>query len=150
MRFATSLAMVSFRWFTQLALLIMLLGGAIALHPPACAEEAGLVGYWPLRGDCRDHSGNGNHGINHGVDLETGRFNGRGAHIEIPARESLRLGTGDFTIVASIYTDEVVNDTLGDVVSFYDASRRRGVTLNLKASSGGYQSSGDDRHVYFG
>jgi hypothetical protein len=41
-----------------------------------------------------------------------------------------------------VFTDEIVDDTLGDVVSLYDPRRRRGVTLNLKASSGGYQSSG--------
>lgn len=44
-----------------------------------------LVGYWPLRGDCLDHSGNGHHGRNHGVHLETGDFDGRDSHIEVPA-----------------------------------------------------------------
>ena len=29
--------------------------------------SAGLVGDWKLAGDCRDHSGKGNHGIIHGV-----------------------------------------------------------------------------------
>jgi len=35
-------------------------------------------------------------------------------------------------------------------LSKYDPSKRRGFTLNIKASSGGYQSQGDDKHVYFG
>ena len=132
------------------AALFVSVSAAIGGAATAGADESGLIGYWPLRGDCRDHSGNGHHGINYGVDLETGTFNGRGAYIEIPVRDSLRLGAGDFTIVASVYLNAVVDDTIGDVVSFYDPRRRRGVTLNIKASSGGYQSSGDDRHVHFG
>lgn len=109
-----------------------------------------LVGYWKLRGDCRDRSGQANHGANHGVDLATGSFDGRASWIEIPSSESLRLGTGDFSISAWVKTAAVVDDTLGDVVSLFDPRTRRGTTLNLKASSGGYQSSGDDRHVHFG
>lgn len=115
-------------------------------HP----SSKGLLGYWKLIGDCRDHSGNGNHGVNYGVNLENGSFNGRGAHIEIPHHDSLSLGTEDFSICASVYTEKDIDDVLGDVVSKYDPSRRKGFTLNLKSSSGGYQSSGDDRHVYFG
>jgi hypothetical protein len=34
--------------------------------------EAGLVGHWKLRVDCRDYSGHANHGVNHGVVLENG------------------------------------------------------------------------------
>ncbi|MFM7072315.1 MAG: LamG-like jellyroll fold domain-containing protein [Planctomycetota bacterium] len=152
-RLATSVAITPSRLLAALMtgiLIVAKLDGASTGVGCAQAEEPGLVGHWPLQGDCRDHSGHGLHGINHGVDLATGLFNGRNAYIEIPASDSLRLGTGDFTIVASVFTDEIVDDTLGDVVSLYDARRRRGVTLNLKASSGGYQSSGDDRHVYFG
>lgn len=112
--------------------------------------QRGLAGYWPLRGDCRDHSGHRHEGENHGADLKTGSFNGRDAFVEVPASEALQLGLRDFTISAWVHTDELVDDTLGDVFSWYDPKLRRGVTLNLKASSGGYQSSGDDRHVYFG
>jgi hypothetical protein len=35
-----------------------------------------LVGHWPLRGDARDHSGHGNHGIAHGSRAADSRFNG--------------------------------------------------------------------------
>jgi hypothetical protein len=124
-------------------------GGEPERHPPASLAD-GLVGHWKLRGDCRDSSGRGHHGINHGVDLQAGRFDGRGAWIEVPDAESLRLAKGDFTVAAWVHTDPVVDDTIGDVVSLFDPRRRRGFTLNIKASSGGYQSSGDDRHVSFG
>jgi len=114
------------------------------------SAERGLLGCWKLIGDCRDHSGNGNHGVNHGVDLKTGSFNGRGAYIEVPASDSLELGKMDFSICAWVYTEQDINDVLGDIVSKYDPTLRKGFTLNLKSSSGGYQSAGDDRHVYFG
>ena len=53
--------------------------------------QHGLAGYWKLQGDCRDHSGGGHHGINHGVDLQSGAFDGRGAFIEVPAKDALQL-----------------------------------------------------------
>ena len=56
----------------------------LAVAHAALAEEPTLIGRWKLNGDCRDHSGQGNHAINHGVDLETGRFNGQGAYLEVP------------------------------------------------------------------
>ena len=112
--------------------------------------ENGLVGYWKLHGDCRDHSGHENHGVNHGVNLKTGGFDGRGAFIEVPDDKSLSLGRGEFSISAWVHTEKDVNDVLGDVISKYDPSRRKGFTLNLKSSSGGYQSCGDDQQIHFG
>ena len=38
-------------------------------HTAAVAADPGLVGHWKLQGDCIDYSGQGNNGINHGVDL---------------------------------------------------------------------------------
>ena len=58
-----------------------------------CAEP-GLVGHWKLQGDCRDSSGHGNDGVNHGVDLDRGGFDGAQAYIEIPSSDSLKLGKG--------------------------------------------------------
>lgn len=121
-----------------------------AIAAPPLELERDLMGYWKLRGDCRDHSGQGHHGINHGVDLSTGAFNGRGAYIEIPAAENLRLGAGDFTVSAWVHTDKIVDDRLGDIFSWYDPALRRGVNLTMYSSAGGYQSTGDDRHVSFG
>lgn len=122
-------------------------------NPPAQSPvelERGLIGYWKLVDDCRDHSGHGHHGTNHGVDLNSGTFNGRSAYIEVPTSDSMQLGRDDFTFSAWVQTEKIVDDTLGDVLSWYDPQRRCGVTLNLYSSAGGYQSTGDDRHVSFG
>lgn len=112
--------------------------------------EAGLVGHWKLQGDCRDHSGHGNDGVNHGVGLADGTFDGVGAYIEVPNHSSLNFGTSDFTIAARIHTEAEVNDILGDLFDKYDSDSRRGITLSLKSSAGGYQSQGTDRNVVFG
>ena len=72
---------------------------------------AGLVGYWPLRGDCQDHSSNGLHGVNHGVRREDAAFDGRGAYIEIPASAKLELGAGHFTLAAWVRTEHDIDET---------------------------------------
>jgi Concanavalin A-like lectin/glucanases superfamily len=112
--------------------------------------EPGLVGYWTLQGDCRDHSGNGNHGVNHGVKLDSGAFDGIGAFVEVPSSASLRLGTSDFSLCAWIYTEKELDDVVGDVLDLYDPSLRRGITLSVSSSGSGYQGQGSDRLVCFG
>ena len=131
--------------------LIFVFGALVVSYPPeaSCADSS-LVGYWKLQGDCRDYSGHETHGINHGVDLKHGKFDGEQAYIEVPASESLRLGTGDFAICAWIYTEKELDDIVGDVLDMYDPAQRRGITLTINSSAGGYQSQGTDRHVHFG
>lgn len=114
-----------------------------------------LVGHWKLRGDCRDESGNGNHGVNHGVIFDRGLdgggvFNGRDAWIEAPNRAALRLGTGDFTLSAWVHAGTEPDGATGDVLDLYDPAARRGVTLTLDPGGAGYQGPGSDRRVHFG
>lgn len=127
-------------------------GGALATEPAAnsSAIGRGLVGHWKLQGDCRDHSGHGNDGVNHGVKLDDGSFDGKSAYIEVPSNGSLKLGTGDFSICAKIYTPQELGDIVGDVIDMYDPETRRGITLSINSSAGGYQSQSTDRHVHFG
>ena len=96
----------------KLALIVMpimsaaLCGEAQSSDPAAVSTRAaaitdselanGLVGHWKLQGDCRDYSGKGNHGVNHGVKLEDGTFDGVSGYIEVPNHPSLDLGSGDF------------------------------------------------------
>jgi hypothetical protein len=125
---------------------------ALALLCPSAANcaEPELVGHWKLRGDCQDSSGHNNHGTNHGVDLDRGAFDGEGTYIEVPASDSLKLGTGDFAICTWLDTPKELDDIVGDVVDIYDPAARRGITLTINSSAGGYQSQGTDRHVHFG
>jgi hypothetical protein len=119
---------------------------------PAAAifAEPGLVGHWKLKGDCRDYSGHENHGVNHGVELDNGIFDGASAYIGVPASDSLKFGTKDFSFCAHIHTDEQLDDIVGDVMEMYDPDTRRGITLSINSSAGGYQSQGTDRHIHFG
>jgi hypothetical protein len=130
--------------------LFFILGMAWLASGVATAAERVLVGHWKLRGDCQDYSGSENHGVNHGVDLATGAFDGVGSYIEVPADESLKLGTGDFALCAWINTEKQLDDIVGDVLDLYDPDARRGITLSVNSSAGGYQCQGTDRHVHFG
>jgi hypothetical protein len=114
------------------------------------ADEAGLVGHWPLRRDVQDHSGHSNHGIGHGAGVETGEFNGRDARVEIPHSPNLRMGTTDFAMLAWIHTERKCGDAIGDIVTKFDAHGRNGWNLSLAASAAGYNSSGDSKYVHFG
>ncbi len=129
----------------------LLLAAMIMFLAPAHAQPTDqLVGYWPLAGDCQDHSGHGNHGVNHNVVLADGTFDGESSHIEVPPSDSLRFGAGDFTLSAWVHTDEQIDDAVGDVLDLYDPQLRRGITLSLNSSASGYLSQCADRHVYFG
>lgn len=114
------------------------------------ADVPGLVGHWTLQGDCQDHSGRGNHGVNRGVDLAHATFDGNGAHIEVPSSDSLRFGADGFSLSAWIHTDAALDDAIGDVLECYDPKLRRGITLSVNSSASGYLSQCADRHVYFG
>jgi hypothetical protein len=115
--------------------------------------DAGLVGHWRLDGDCRDHSGRGNDGINHGADLGAGdgaAFDGRGGWIEVPDGPSLRFGTGDFSVAAWIHTDRNLVDLPGDLVSKYDPVNRRGFQFGLPTLAGVTSAQSNFRNVLFG
>jgi hypothetical protein len=112
--------------------------------------DKGLVGYWKITGDGRDYSENGLDAVNHGVDLKTGEFNGRDAYLEIANSPKLKLGDGDFTIAAEVYTEKDVDDVLGDLVSKFDPATRRGFNLTFTSNTSGYNSESNTRHLFFG
>ena len=112
-----------------------------------------LIGHWPLTGDTRDVSGNGNHGDNRGADLSApdgARFDGRSSHILVPDSPSLRLGTDDFTLSARVYTERQVDDPIGDILSKYCPDQRRGFSLGFKRHSAACTSLANWRNVHFG
>ncbi len=127
---------------------LFLAGSAGAL----VASDLSLAGNWKLQGDARDHSGNGNHGRNVGVNLTSpgARFDGRGAYIEVPDAPSLNLGTDDFTISLRVETAADLDDTLGDLLSKYDGEDRRGFNLSIKHNAGVTGSQANYRNLHFG
>jgi hypothetical protein len=116
----------------------------------ATAEEKNLVGYWKLRGDCRDYSGHDHHGKNHGVDLETGAFDGRDAYIEIPDTKDFAFDGNDFSIAAEVSTDANLDDFFGSLLSKFDPEFRRGFHLSFTGNSSGYNAQSDTRQLAFG
>lgn len=129
----------------------LLIGGfAVLLASTAPGAEPRLVGYWKLQGDCQDHSGNGHHGINHDVDLQTSDFNGSNSYIEVQSSPALGFGTGDFSIAAWVHTQQELNDVLGDVVTKFDPAKRNGFNLTINAGNPGYNSQSNVRNLFFG
>jgi len=67
----------------------------------------------------------------------------------IPADQSPKLGTGDFSI--SVWARADATDRItGDLVSQYDARKRRGFHLTLKSNPGVTSSVANWRHLQFG
>ncbi len=122
--------------------------------------DSGLVGYWPLAGDCQDCSTMGNHGVNHGIALDAGgrdgtagtaaMFDGRDAHIEVPDSESLHLGAGDFAVSVWVKTHDKLDDVIGSIISKYDPALRKGFNLSINNHAGMTSSQSNYRNVHFG
>ncbi len=139
--------------------------GFVLTGPPGLAQEpgskldSGLVGHWQLQGDAKDSSGQGNHGVVHGVDLAAAgpggkprtaaRFNGRDDWIEVPASKSLRLGKEDFSIAVWVHTAKELDDVLGDIAGQFDPATGRGFHLGI-ANANVTTSQANYRQVYFG
>ena len=134
------------RTFATLA--IWYLSTGVGLADP----QAGLVGHWKLVGDCRDDSGQGNHGVNHGADLGAGdaRFDGIDDFIEVPGTKALSLGKKDFSIAVWVHTEAELTDVLGDILSKYDPATRTGMTLSIINSAGVTSSQANYRNLSFG
>lgn len=70
--------------------------------------------------------------------------------IDVPADKAPRLGTGDFTWSLWARSDEVADRQPGDLLSQYDAKRRRGFHLTLKSNPGATTNQANWRHLQFG
>jgi hypothetical protein len=135
-------------------------GGSSSKEKATGASNRGLAGHWRLGSNLQDSSGQGNDGINHGVQLEAeGRngkrggathFDGRTQFIEVPDSDSLRLGRDDFSITVWVNTEKFVDDLLGDVLSKYDPASRRGFQLSIMNHAGACTSTANTRNLFFG
>jgi hypothetical protein len=129
---------------------ISLLVLVIALTGRLSASDQGLIGYWQIKGDVRDRSGMGHDAVNHAVNLGQSKFDGVDSFLEVPNNPSLKLGSGEFSLSAWIYTEKDMDDVLGDVFDLYDPVKRRGITLTINSTGNGYSGQGNDRQICFG
>lgn len=130
---------------------------SVACVQAVALADDGPVAHWSLTGNTRNAIGAGPHGENHGVTFQRGefsppwaRFNGRESYVNIPAAESLRLGTSDFTICARLYTDGELADDLGDIISQFDTKTRTGFHLSLRNNAGVTHCQANYRQLQFG
>lgn len=110
------------------------------------------IAHFPLDSDANDISATGLRGDVRGVAFRDGAawFDGRGAHIEVPDHDALHFGANDFTICASVFTDPILDTSLGDILCKFDPAARRGFNFSLLNYSGVTSSTPNCRNVFFG
>ncbi len=123
------------------------------------ADET-LIGYWPLTSNSEDYSGNKNHGQNYGVTFgdpgsqstagTVAQFDGLKSYIEVENNSSLNLDKTDFTISVWVYTQQQLDDVIGDIISKFDPESRKGFQLSIKTNAGVTTSQSNYSNVHFG
>ena len=117
-----------------------------------------LIAHWAMDGSCRDAVGT-RHGTGHDIAFVEGAdgrpsgaalFDGIDDWVAVPHGPALDLGTRPFTITAWVKPGRGVSGPAGQILGQFDQAARRGANLWLAASSPGYSSIGDTRHVHFG
>lgn len=137
--------------FVCLFSLSLLFINSVAAAEPSVDLKKGLAAHWPLTGDVQDKSGHGRDAVNHGAELlaDGAMFNGGNAFLEVAGKPEL-LGKGDFSLSLWLHTDKDLDDVPGDVISQYDARRRRGFHLSLKNNAGVTFNQANYRQLQFG
>jgi hypothetical protein len=122
--------------------------------------EAKLLGHWPMIEDAEDRSLSKLPSLAKGVkfgevsSLGQARrgaiFDGRTSVVEVTTAEKLNLGAEPFSISLWAHGDENLGDTLGDLISCYDAKQRRGFHLGIYNHGGVTNSQPNLRQLHFG
>jgi outer membrane protein assembly factor BamB len=140
---------------------VAILAALIATAPRlAAAQETGLVRHWKLERDGADATATApaRGAVNRGVAFEPGgppgagssaRFDGKGAHLEVPASPDLKPGTGDFSLALWVRTDPEIDGDPGDLISLFDAEKRVGFHLAVRTNSGVTGSQANVRQLQF-
>ena len=120
----------------------------------------GLIAHWPFTTDCEDHAGKGLRVRNNGVKLNAdgpagkpgaGVFDGVGAYLEAQPQPVLNLGAGSFSIATWVHTDARTGDVVGNIVSKFDPTTRRGLQLYILSSTGVTSTAqANYRNLHFG
>ena len=113
--------------------------------------EDGLVAHWKLQTDGKDRVGD-HHAVNHGARFVDGAavFDGRDDWLEVVADKAPALGTSEFSISVWVHTAKELDDVLGDILTQYDATARKGFTLSLMNYAGVTSAQSNWRNVLFG
>jgi hypothetical protein len=119
----------------------------------AHGQTANLIGDWKFAGNARDSAG-ANHGVAHGEvflkDKPGARLNGRDQFIEIPSSDSLQLGAKSFSVSVWVDIPADADDRGGDLLSMYDAARRRGLQLSIARRDAATSGQSNPRQIEFG
>lgn len=132
---------------------ITLLGSLAAAAPRSISGKDALIGHWRLLGDARDASPHALHARSHDLTWNAqggAELNGRSAWLEVPAASAWLLGTNDFTVSLWLRLDAVLDDSPGDLVTWFDPTTRNGFNLSVQHQSGTCSSMANTRHVFFG
>ncbi len=105
-----------------------------------CEAADPPIAHWPLRQDAKDAGPLGLHAKAHGGELtfsatEGVKLDGHDDWLEVPTHDKLKLGAKDFTVSLWLHTSERLDDVPGDLLSQFDADKRRGWNLSLKSHS---------------
>ena len=140
-------------WSDDLGMPRLIVAGVLVFVVGISATSAAenLIAHWKLKDDARDSVGK-RHAINHSVafDGTAATFSGRGAWLEVPKSVAPVLGDRPFTISAWIHTDEILDDSLGDILSCYDQIKRTGFNFGLMNYSGITCAQSNWRNLFFG
>lgn len=122
------------------------------------ATQPELIAHWPFTEDFRDTKSTFTSTTNHNIQIapshhthqQAAHFNGRDSFLEVPAQPALNWGNDDFTVAMWIETD---SDTavVGDLLSRYDSTIRRGWSLSVVTNTGVTSTTQPNyRHLQFG
>src|SRR5262245_28138430 len=107
------------------------------LAAPVDVGAADLIAHWPLAEDARERSG-GLHAAVHGgvafapvAGRPAANFNGRNGYLEVSDGPALALGRADFSMALWVNPRRPLSGIPGDLVSKWDATRRRGINLSV-------------------
>ena len=122
----------------------------VVLTIPVVAAEP--VAHWPLTIDARDAGSQGIHSVAHNVQFTKAgaTLDGRASWIEAPDSDVLRFGSGDFTVSAYVEIPAALDDVVGDVVSKFDAQKRRGFQLSIVTNAAASSGTSNRCQVQFG
>jgi hypothetical protein len=125
---------------------------------PVLATE-GLVAFWPLTTDGRDHGPGQRHLTMHGeitrlpgalvADQGAGRWNGIDTWYSLPSDQLDGFDQGDFSVSTWVFAEEGTDDLPGDLLARYDLQTARGWHLSLKTSAV-TTCVANERHLQFG